>query len=472
MKILFCSSEVVPFAKTGGLADVAGTLPPELAKLGVEIKVVLPKYKCIDTEKFKLEKLDAETSVAKLSDSVDVYFIESQKYFARDGLYQDKGEDYPDNLERFTYYCTQTLKLLKKIDFKPDLIHCNDWQTALIPVYLKTIYKKDPFYKDIKTVFTIHNLGYQGLFTEEEFPQTGLDESVFSVDGLEFYGKTNLLKGGLLFSDKITTVSQTYAQEIQTKEFGCGLEGILQNRKTDLLGILNGINYEEWNPKTNKHLNTHYNDENLDGKYAIKAELQKNKNLPIEKDVPLLGMITRLADQKGLDIFAEVIDRICQLPLQFILLGTGDPKYHEIFAQVQKKYKNTSINLTFDAALAYKIYAASDMFVMPSYYEPCGLGQLISFSFGTIPLVRKTGGLADTVVDYNLKTGDGNGFVFSGYKSKDLLQTIERALGVYKDSAVWKNLVVKSMQEDFSWGQSAKKYFKLYEEVTKQKVVV
>ncbi|MFH2137163.1 MAG: glycogen synthase GlgA [Candidatus Omnitrophota bacterium] len=465
MKILFCSAEVVPFAKTGGLADVAGTLPPELAKLGVEIKIVLPRYKCIDANKFNLTKVVDNFSVAKLADKVEVYFVENKKYFDRDGLYQDKGKDFPDNLDRFTYYCAQTMKLLKVINFKPDIIHCNDWQTALIPVYLKTLYKNDPFYKNTKTVFTIHNLGYQGLFTKEEFSKTGLTEKEFSVGGLEFYGKTNLLKGGLLFADKITTVSSTYAQEIQTEEFGCGLEGILQNRKKDLLGILNGINYQEWDPLTNKALSYNYDVNTLDGKYENKMQLQQLGNMKVDKNIPLFGMITRLADQKGLDIFAEIIDQICKLPLQFVLLGTGDQKYHEIFEELQKKCKNTFINLTFDAALAYKIYAASDMFLMPSYYEPCGLGQLISLAFGTIPVVRKTGGLADTVVDYNQSKEDGNGFVFSGYKSEELLEAIKRSLEVYKDSQQWNRLVVKAMNYDFSWGQSAKKYLHLYEEL-------
>jgi starch synthase len=469
MKVLFCSSEVVPYAKTGGLADVAGTLPPELAKLGVDIKIVLPFYKIIDEKKFKLKKFDNDTKVAKLDNKVEVYFLENKKYFDREGLYQNKGIDFEDNLERFTYYCQQSLELAKKLKFKPDIIHCNDWQSALIPVYLKTVYKQDPFFKKTKTVFTIHNLGYQGMFAKQDLKLTGLSEDLFSVDGLEFYGKVNLLKGGLLFADKITTVSQTYAKEIQTQEFGCGLEGVLQGRSKDLSGILNGINYDEWDPRKNKSLTKNYGPDDIEGKYANKTALQKLGKLKVSKTTPLLGIITRLADQKGLNILAEVMDDIIHMPVQFILLGTGDPKYHELFENIKKKYKNASIHLTFDAKLAYKIYAGSDIFLMPSYYEPCGLGQLISLNFGTIPLVRKTGGLADTVNDYDPFTGKGNGFVFSQYQSGALLEALKRALCIYKNAPAWKKLGTEAMQCSFAWNNSAKEYIKLYKQLAEKK---
>ncbi|MDD5745662.1 MAG: glycogen synthase GlgA [Candidatus Omnitrophica bacterium] len=468
MKVLFCSSEVVPFAKTGGLADVAGTLPPALAALDAEIKIVMPRYRSIDVKKFGLKKLNDDTWVGKLGKNIEVYFLEKNKYFDRDGLYQDKGVDYPDNLERFTYYCVRTLNLLKTIKFSPDIIHCHDWQSGLIPVFLKTLYKNDPFYKKVKTVFTIHNLGYQGLFPAEEFSLTGLEKEVFSVNGLEFYGKVNLLKGALLFSDRITTVSPTYAREIQTTEYGCGLEGVLRQRKTDITGILNGINYEEWNPGGNGALAKNYGPDSIEDKYVNKADLQKQCGLAVDAKTPLFGMITRLADQKGLDIFAAIIDDFARLPVQFVLLGTGEPRYHALFESVAKKYKNTSISLTFNAALAYKIYAGSDMFLMPSYYEPCGLGQLISLAFGTIPLVRRTGGLADTVVDYDPFTRKGNGFVFDRYESGALLETVKRSLCVYQDDKAWKKLAVTAMKSDFSWKKSAKQYLSLYKELMKK----
>lgn len=465
MKILFCSSEVVPFAKTGGLADVAGTLPPALEVSGVQVKIIMPRYKCVDIKKFKLKKLDNETYSTKLSKNVEVLLLEKKSFFDRDGLYQQKGVDYPDNLERFSYYCMQTLKLIKKINFKPDIIHCNDWQTGLIPIYLKTILKNDSFYKSIKTIFTIHNLGYQGLFPKEELSTTGLGKELFSVNGLEFYGKINLLKGGLLFADSISTVSSTYAQEIQSAEFGCGLEGILQKRKKDITGILNGINYDEWDPKKNKALVKNYGPDSIVGKYENKEALQKLGKLKVDRKIPLLGIITRLADQKGLDILADVIEEVVKMPVQFILLGTGEPRYHKLFEGISKKYKNTSIHLKFDATLAYKIYAGSDIFLMPSYYEPCGLGQLISLNFGTIPLVRRTGGLADTVEDFDSFTKKGNGFMFTRYQSGALLEAIKRSLCVYNDDKTWKKLVVRAMKSDFSWEKSAKDYVNLYKSI-------
>ena len=290
----------------------------------------------------------------------------------------------------------------------------------------------------------------------------GLDEEIFSVNGLEYYGKINLLKGGLLFSDSISTVSSTYAKEIQTAEFGCGLEGILQKRKNDITGILNGINYDEWDPKKNKVLVKNYGPDSIIGKYENKEALQKLSKLKVSRDIPLFGIITRLADQKGLDILAQVIEEVVKMPVQFILLGTGEPRYHKLFEALGKSYKNTSINLKFDAALAYKIYAGSDIFLMPSYYEPCGLGQLISLNFGTIPLVRETGGLADTVEDFDPFTKKGNGFVFSRYQAGALLETIKRSLCIYKDAEIWKKLVTRAMKSDFSWGKSAKEYVNLY----------
>lgn len=469
VKVLFCSSEVVPFAKTGGLADVAGTLPLELANLGIEIKIVLPYYKIISPRKFKLKRLDKYTLTVTLQNKVKVYFIQNKKYFDRASLYQYNGIDYKDNLERFTYYCQQTLALTKKLKFKPDIIHCNDWQSALIPVYLKTLYKKDIFFKKTKTVFTVHNLGYQGLFPKEELALTGLSEDVFSIDGLEFYGRINLLKGGLLFSDKITTVSSTYANEIQTSQFGCGLEGVLEKRKKDLSGILNGINCHDWDPNINKALKNNYGPDTIEGKYSNKVHLQKLCKLKVNKSIPLLGIITRLVDQKGLDILAEVIDKIVRMPIQFVLLGTGDPKYHKIFEDIKKKYPNTAIYLDFNASLAYKIYASSDIFLMPSHYEPCGLGQLISLNFGTLPLVRNTGGLADTVIDYDPFTKQGNGFVFDAYQSGALLEALKRALCVYHEPDTWKKLVVGAMKCNFSWEKSAKEYRELYETLSKAK---
>jgi starch synthase len=456
MKILLASSEVVPFAKTGGLADVAGALPLALEGLGEEVIITLPRYKAITDSKFNIQRLSKDISYSVAGKNIKVFFIEKEKYFNRDGLYQDKTGDYKDNLVRFSYYCKRALDLLKEIDFKPDIIHVHDWQASLIPVYLKTLYAGDLFYKDIKTVLTVHNIGYQGLFPKEEFPKLGLDWNLFDINGLEFYGKVNILKGGLEFCDIINTVSPTYAQEIRTKEFGFGLEGILNKRWERLFGILNGLDYEIWNPEKDKFIAKNFSLDNPQGKYKNKEDLQKLCHLPTKGDIPLLGIVSRLAQQKGFDILAEAIDSICKMKLQLAILGTGDVKYHLILENMVKKYpKVISLHLKFDDPLAHKIYAGSDIFLMPSKYEPCGLGQMISFRYGTIPLVFKTGGLADTV-------NKDNGFVFQDYTKEDLIKTINKAITTYENKNKWSQLIRNAMQCNFSWKESAKKYQQLY----------
>jgi len=456
VKVLFCASEVVPFAKTGGLADVAGALPCALENQGIQVKVALPKYR------------SAKGKTAKMGKDIGVYLIENDQYFDRDELYGDKDGDYPDNLDRFSFFCEETLRTLKKDNFRPDIIHCNDWQTSLIPVYLKTKFKDDPFFKYTKSVFTVHNLAYQGLFSKEQFEQLGLDRKLFNLHQLEFYGKLNLLKAGLVFSRFITTVSPTYAQEIQTLMFGCGLDGILRERKRDLFGIINGLDYKTWNPADDKYTPHNYTKENLQDKYSNKEALQREVGLKVDKNVPLVGIVNRLAEQKGIDLIVQALDKISQLKLQFVILGTGDQKYHEAFEKInQKGYKNISINLRFDNTLAHKIYAGCDMFLIPSHYEPCGLGQLISFKYGTIPVVRKTGGLADTVLDYQLDTEEGNGFVFGKYSADAMFQTIVRAQEVYQNKQKWHNLVQKVMGYDFSWEASAREYIKLFQRAIK-----
>lgn len=461
MKILFVSSEAVPFAKTGGLADVAGSLPIALEKLGIDIKVVMPKYKTV--------KVKEDRTV--IGRNLEVLFIENEKYFNRSQLYGDKFGDYPDNLERFSYFSKSCLDLLKKINFKPDIIHCNDWQSSLIPVYLKTIYKNDPFFCDIKTILTIHNLSYQGLFDKSHFPKSGLGWNLFTIEGLEFYDKVNILKGGILFSDLITTVSPTYSKEIQTKEFGHGLEGVLKERSNELYGILNGIDYDTWNPKTDKYISKKYDANDIKAKYVNKEDLQKISGLSVDRNIPLIGIISRLADQKGLDLISAIIGDLLKSKLQFIVLGTGDNKYHVLFEKIAKVYpKKTSMNLKFDAVLAQKIYAGCDIFLMPSRFEPCGLGQMICLRYGTIPVVRLTGGLKDTIEEYDAASGQGNGFVFSQYSSSELLAAIKRSLAFYKDKEAWQKLTKKAMGYDFSWDNSAKEYEKLYNKLISSKV--
>lgn len=458
MKIVMCASEVVPYAKTGGLADVAGALPLALEEEGQQVIIVMPYYKQIKNAKFKIQKLNSDVSYTNTGKDIKVYFIENDTYFNRDGLYGEKTGDYPDNLDRFSYYCKKTLELLKKINFEPDIIHVHDWQTSLIPVYLKTIYKGDPFYKNTKTVLTIHNIGYQGLFPKEEFPKIGIEWKYFNMEMLEFYDKINLLKGGIVFSDLINTVSPTYSKEIQTKEFGFGLEGILIKRKDSVFGILNGLDYTIWNPETDKFIAKNYSFKSIKDKYKNKEDLQNFCKLPAKRNIPLFGIISRLAEQKGFDILAEAIDTICKMDLQLVILGTGDLKYHILLEEIVKKYpKVISLHLRFDDPLAHKIYAGSDIFLMPSKYEPCGLGQLISLKYGTIPLVFKTGGLADTVTE-------DNGFVMNEYTKIALVNTIKKAIDVFMDKEKWMRLIEKAMQCDFSWEASADKYIRMYEE--------
>jgi starch synthase len=449
MKIAICASEVVPFAKTGGLADVTGALPLALEALGHEVIIIMPGYNEIRDKK------------AVVGKNIRVYFIENDAYFGRAGLYGDKKGDYKDNLKRFSYYCKESLKLLKETGFTPDIIHCHDWQSALIPVYLKTIYAVDPFYREVKTVFTIHNLGYQGLFPKEEFPELGLDWKYFDMDTLEFFGRINLLKGGIIFSDLINTVSPTYSKEIQTKELGFGLEGILTKRRNRLFGVLNGLDYSIWNPQTDKIISANYSLSDLSGKMEDKKQLQQFCSLPLNKDIPLLGIVSRLAEAKGFDLLAQIMDTLCKMDLQIVILGTGDLKYHKLLSGIVNKYpKVMSLQLKFDDALAHKIYAGADIFLMPSSYEPCGLGQLISLRYGTLPVVFKTGGLADTV-------SAGHGFVFKRYKKEDLMNSLKKALEAFTDKDKWNKLMVNAMQCDFSWEESAREYVRLYEEAGK-----
>lgn len=460
MKIAICASEVVPFAKTGGLADVCGALPAALEKLGQELVVIMPLYKAVRNQKgIALKSLKDGVAVSSLGKNVKVYFIENDPYFNRDALYGDKSGDYPDNLDRFSFFSRRCLQLLKELDFKPDILHCHDWQTSLIPVYLKTLYAADGFYAKTRSLLTIHNIGYQGLFPKEQYAKLGLDSRYFNPEQLEFYDKLNVLKGGIVFADVINTVSRTYAKEIQTKEFGFGLEGVLKQRSADLFGIVNGLDYSIWDPETDPFIVKHFSAGKFKDKAKNKQELQKACCLPV-KDVPVFGIVSRLAEQKGFDILAEGIDEICRMGLQLVILGTGDRKYHEILEEMVRTYPGVvSLNMKFDDPLAHKIYAGSDAFLMPSKYEPCGLGQLISFRYGTVPLVFKTGGLADTV-------SDQTGFVFDTYSGPELVKTVKKAVARFKAQKSWETMAVRGMKLDFSWTESAKQYVCLYEKAS------
>lgn len=454
MKVAFCSSEVFPFAKTGGLGDVSAALPDSLAKAGVEVKVFMPLHKGIKPQ----EMLDGFGITRQ--GPVEVFFVKHDGYFFRDSIYVgEDGYDYPDSLERFSYYSREVLRILKKVGFCPDIIHSNDWQAALVNVYLKTLYEGDAFFKNTKCVLTIHNLAYQGLSEKEKFPLLGIADKFFDKEYLEFYGKVNLLKGGIVFSDAVTTVSPNYARQIQTTEFGCGLEGVLKNKGKNLIGILNAIDYDIWDPATDDLIYKKYSPDTLADKAVNKAGLQKELGLNEDKDVLLAGMVSRLAEQKGIDILSQALDDIagnCQL----VILGVGEPKYHEILIKKAAKFKGAfSLNLKFDEALAHKIYAGTDIFLLPSRFEPCGLSQMISYKYATLPLANNTGGLVDTVTDVS---EGGGGFVFNRYNSSDLLLALAKARNLFSDKSKWQPVLEKVTKLNFSWEAAANKYMEVY----------
>ena len=426
MKILFIASEVVPFAKTGGLADVAAALPKALQEIGHDIRIFMPRYKCVDQSR---------------ESAVTVDFFENASFADRDELYCLNGKDYPNNYQAFLSFCQAVLPFLKANDWRPDIIHCNDWQTGPVCLYLKQARSSDPFFKRTASVYSIHNMAYQGNFP----------------------GKMNFARAGIENADVINSVSETYAREIQTKEFGCGLEDLLRGRSRDVYGIVNGVDYELWDPAKDPSLVKRYSRMTLSLRSANKAALQKEMAIAVAEDIPLIGIISRLDSQKGFDLLAGAINDLMGLACQIVILGTGDPKYHRLLKNIKKKFpEKIGVKLVFDAALAQRIYAGSDMFLMPSRYEPCGLGQLISFKYGAVPIVRKTGGLADTVHDIDPKTGKGNGFVFKAYNAEAMLAAVKRAIEFYKNKAVWVKLQERIMAYDYSWTASAKKYISLY----------
>ncbi len=454
MKIAFCSSEVFPFAKTGGLADVSGALPLALAEEGCDVKIFMPLYKNITPQ-----RMEEDFGVSKIKKNLEVIFIKNDSYFMRDGLYGVSGGDYPDNLERFSFYAAKTIDIIKRIGFSPDIIHCNDWQASLIIIYLKTKLGNEPFFARAKSILTIHNLAYQGIFDSSKFPLLGLADEYFSMRYLEFYGKINLLKGGIVFSDMVNTVSPTYAEQIKTKEYGCGLEGVLKEKGERLTGILNAIDYKVWNPSSDKFIYKKYSRNTLEDKYINKSRFQKEFGLKVKKSDFLLGMVSRLAEQKGIDILSKSLNHILKR-YQVVILGTGDVKYHKILGAKKSRYKDRfSLHLKFDEALAHKIYASCDAFLMPSRFEPCGLSQMISYKYGTVPIVHHTGGLVDTVTDYIHK---GGGFVFTEYSSKALVEAVDRAYDIFCDKKKWLPLLKKITSYTFSWKKTAQNYIHMY----------
>ena len=453
MTVAMVVSEMEPFAKTGGLADVAGALPLALGRLGVQVHVIVPRYSVVQEKQPQV----------KISEGVEVHFIDHEDYFQRIGLYGGSNGDYPDNLDRFSFFCRQSLSLLKEKGIRPDILHAHDWQAALSIVYQKSVFQKDPFFARMRSVFTIHNLAYQGLFPKDQYPRCGLPWELFHIDGLEYYDKVNLLKGGLVFADRLTTVSPTYAREIQIPDQGEGLEGVLRFRSKDLLGILNGIDQDLWNPATDRALGHRFDSKRLAGKAKNKEALQKEMKLPVSSKIPLMGMVTRLASQKGLDLVVQALPGLSPLGVQLVVLGSGDRPIEQALESAAKNSSTVRVHLGFDANLARRIYAGSDLFLMPSRYEPCGLGQMIAMRYGAVPLVRSTGGLADTVREDGL---EGNGFCFRPYDSQAFLQAVQRAVGFYRASGRWKVVQLRGMTTDFSWRRSAREYLRLYEKIS------
>lgn len=475
MEIVFVSPEMTPYAHTGGLADVLEALPFSIAKLGHSVSVFIPNYKMVSEQKLSFDTIidplnipvgsDVETGrlLGLRQGDVSVFAIDQPDLFNRDGLYGTPLGDYPDNDLRFVFFQRAVLESMKKIKLTPDIIHCHDWQTGLIPAYIKTLYRSDPFFKDTKTIFTVHNLSYQGNFPPDSISTTGLSWEEFRFDRLEFYGKISFLKAGLAYSDVLTTVSKRYAQEIQTKEFGCGMEGLLSYRKKDLFGVLNGIDAKEWDPVCDPSLARNFDAKSVDKKTACKAALQKENHLAEDPHAPLFGFVGRLDKQKGIDILEPLLEEMVAEGWQFVLLGAGEENYQERFRQAAKKYpKSIAANISFDARAAKRIFAGVDIFLMMSQFEPCGLAQLYALRYGAVPLVREVGGFVDTVENYDLTTGKGNGFVFPEYNQEALFKTMRRAVSVFKDKKKWFDLIKNCMSLDFSWAKSAREYNEIY----------
>jgi starch synthase len=486
LNLMVAASEATPYAKTGGLADVAGALPRELAKLGHDVILVLPRYRDVDqsgrtfrsvvtlpipTPQGILPAVIEEdlVPVGDRPDGLRVWAIGNDTYFDRPGLYQEAGVDYPDNLDRFVFFSRAIIEtmayLRRERGWQTDLLHLHDWQTALCAVYLKTTDAARAEINGAKTVLTIHNAGYQGMFPASQYPKVGLATSWFGVDGLEFYGSVNLLKGGMIFSDFLTTVSPTYAKEILTPEGGFGLDGVLRNRRTQFTGILNGIDVDVWNPATDPYLPARYTVRNLVNKAICKRALCRDFGLP-ERDWPLIAVIGRMVPQKGFDLIEQAIPTLIKLDLQLVILGTGEPATEERFNALHERFPDKfGLRIGFDEGLAHRIEGGADMFLMPSQYEPCGLTQLYSLRYGTIPIVRNTGGLADTVVPYSSRKSNpkkATGFHISQHTAESLIAAVEEALPVFQGVEMWNMLIQNGMNTDVSWGRSARAYHELF----------
>jgi starch synthase len=475
MNVVFAASECVPYSKTGGLADVAGALPKALAELGHSVSVYLPRYKQTKLSDAKVllpsvtVPFDDRYRFCTVLDGgqhsgVRFYFIDYPPFFDRAALYGSPAGDYPDNAERFALYSRAVLEASKILGV-PQIFHCHDWQTALIPVLLRTSYADDPVFRNSATLFTIHNMGYQGLFPPDTLPLLMLPWDLFTIDKMEFFGKVNFLKGALAFSDFINTVSRKYSQEIQTPEYGFGLEGVLKERAATVTGILNGVDYSEWSPERDAYIARQYSINDLEGKQECRRDLLEQFGLAhANPEFPLIGIVSRFAAQKGFDLIAQVANELARLPLTMTVLGSGDKEYEETFRRLQHLFPHKfAVKVAYNNAIAHKIEAGADMFLMPSRYEPCGLSQIYSLKYGTVPIVRATGGLDDTIEAWNPVAEKGTGFKFTSYSGAALLASMKEALQAFQDKAKWKKLMINGMSKDFSWAASAREYARLYE---------
>lgn len=485
MKILFVASEGLPFSKTGGLADVVEALPRALVAQGHEVAVLLPRYRNTRAVAVSVPSLTVPTGDALRFPAIEeggtlhgvyYYFVDDPEYFDREHLYGATGKDYPDNAERFAEFCGAAIEFCKRV-WMPDVIHCHDWQAGLVPVLLRTRYVKDPALQELPVVFTIHNMGYHGAFPRETMKKIGLPEILFGIDAMEFYGRVNFLKGALIFSDFLTTVSPKYAEEIKTPEYGHGLDGVIRNCADRLSGILNGVDYAAWSPERDKIIAARYSPKDLSGKVACKRDVLEAFGLPADAmNKPLIGIVSRFAGQKGFDLIEQVATDLLAEDLAVVALGAGEPRYEKLFRDLAKTYSTKfSVRVAYDNLLAHKVEAGADIFLMPSRYEPCGLNQIYSLKYGTVPVVRATGGLDDTIEEFDPASGRGTGFKFQPYEGLALLQAIRQALSIYRgEPAAWRRIQLNGMAKDFSWHVSALEYAKLYERAWKsrnQKVV-
>ncbi len=482
LNILFVTPEAHPFAKTGGLGDVMGSLPRALKQLGHDVRVILPRYRAVKQVKRSIKPLGVTVSVplgpktlsgklqeGRLHRTLPIYFVEQNSLFDREGFYGNAKGEFSDNAERFIFFSRATLEACKALDFQPDIIHCNDWQTGLVPCYLKTLYAYDPFFANTRSVFAIHNLGYQGNFDEKYVPVAHLPWSEFTLAGVEFYGHFSFLKAGLVYADALSTVSKTYSKEILTPEHGFGMDGVLRHHWSKLFGILNGADYAEWDPQTDSRIKTRYGPKSLKGKQECKRSLSRKLSLPLPEQTPLICMVTRLSCQKGIDLLMQAFPRLMEQELGLVILGSGEAHYEKFLKDQDRIFPERFRFVSgFDEKLAHQLIAGSDILLMPSLYEPCGLTQMYALRYGTVPVVRRVGGLADTVKAFSPGKNQGTGFLFKRAEADAMIHCLHKALALYPKKKIWRTLMQNGMQQDFGWDQAAGHYIRRYRQALKK----